>query len=102
MNKKVIVGGAATMLASIVIHKSLRSQNGQAEPKEIWTAADMPDLTSKVIIVTFILGVVTLLLGFSDLDTIPLLVVILLLLTPVLYGLIVWLTVPGEEEITIT
>ena len=54
-------------------------------------------------IVTLICGVVILLLGLSGLDTIPLLVlVIVFLLVPVLYGVVVWLKVLGGEEIAIT
>jgi low temperature requirement protein LtrA len=53
-------------------------------------------------IVTLICGVVILLLGLSGLNTIPLLlVVILLLLAPVLYGIAVWVKLLGAEEITI-
>jgi hypothetical protein len=41
--------------------------------------------------------------GFSGLNTIPLLMVlILLLLTPVIYGVIVWIRVLGAEEIAFT
>jgi NAD(P)-dependent dehydrogenase (short-subunit alcohol dehydrogenase family) len=49
MNKKVLIGGAAVLLAGVGIYKYL---NAQKEPREIWTTADMPDLTGKVIIVT--------------------------------------------------
>jgi hypothetical protein len=54
-------------------------------------------------IVTFISGLVILLLGFSSLSTIPLLMVlIVLMLAPVFYGLKVWITMLGGEEIPIT
>jgi hypothetical protein len=49
MNKKILVGGAAVTLAGIGIYKYM---NSQKEPPEIWTTADVPDLTGKVIIVT--------------------------------------------------
>lgn len=52
MNKKLLVGGAATLLAGIGIYKYLASQNGNSAPADKWTAADIPDLTGKVIIVT--------------------------------------------------
>jgi len=50
MNKKVLFGGAATVLAGVGIYKYLHAQNGL--PAEIWTTTDIPDLTGKVIIVT--------------------------------------------------
>ena len=51
-------------------------------------------------IVTLICGMAILLLGLSDLNTIPLLVmVILFLLAPVLYGIAVWIKLLGAEEI---
>jgi low temperature requirement protein LtrA len=54
-------------------------------------------------IVTFISGAVILLLGFSNLSTIPLLLlVILLLLAPVFYGVIVWIKLLGAEEPALT
>lgn len=54
-------------------------------------------------IVTFVSGVVILLLGLSGLDTIPLLTgVIVLLLAPVLYGILVWIKLLGAEEMAIT
>ena len=52
MNKKVVAGGAATLLAGIGIYTFVRSQDGKSGPDEIWTASDMPDLSGKVIIVT--------------------------------------------------
>ena len=52
-NKKVILAGAATALAGVGIYKYLETKkNGDHQPAEIWTDADMPDLTGKVIIVT--------------------------------------------------
>jgi low temperature requirement protein LtrA len=54
-------------------------------------------------IVTLISGVLILLLGLSGLSTMPLLVVVIvLLLTPVLYGVVVWVRLLGGEEIAIT
>jgi hypothetical protein len=54
-------------------------------------------------IATLISGVIILLLGLSSLNTIPLLVmVILLLLAPVFYGIAVWVNLLGAEEIPIT
>ncbi len=54
-------------------------------------------------IVTLVSGFIILLLGLSGLDTISLLVVlILLLLTPVLYGVMVWINLLGVEEMPIT
>lgn len=53
MNKKVIFGGTATLLAGIGIYKFVQQQNGRdGETQKLWTTADMPDLTGKVIIVT--------------------------------------------------
>jgi low temperature requirement protein LtrA len=53
-------------------------------------------------IVTLVSGLIILLLGFSGLSTIPLLIIlILIMLTPVFYGLKVWITVLGAEEIAI-
>ena len=52
-------------------------------------------------IVTFASGVVILLLGLFGFSTIPLLIVlIVLLLTPIVYGIMVWIRVLGAEEIT--
>jgi NAD(P)-dependent dehydrogenase (short-subunit alcohol dehydrogenase family) len=50
-NKKVVFAGAAAVLAGLGIYRYMRSQQN-ALPAEIWTAADMPNLTGKVIIVT--------------------------------------------------
>jgi NAD(P)-dependent dehydrogenase (short-subunit alcohol dehydrogenase family) len=52
-DKKVFLAGAATALAGVGIYKYLEShKNGNHQPAEIWTDADIPDLTGKVIIVT--------------------------------------------------
>jgi NAD(P)-dependent dehydrogenase (short-subunit alcohol dehydrogenase family) len=48
-NKKVLLGGAATVLAGIGIYKYL---NARDNGYENWTTADIPDLTGKVMIVT--------------------------------------------------
>lgn len=54
-------------------------------------------------IVTLISGVAILLLGLSGLNTIPLLVaVILLLLTPVVYGIMVWINLLGAGKMALT
>jgi len=54
-------------------------------------------------IATFISGVIILLLGFTNLNTIPLMVIVIgLMLTPVLYGIAVWVNLRGVEEIAIT
>jgi low temperature requirement protein LtrA len=54
-------------------------------------------------IVTLVSGLLILLLGFTGLSTIPLLVIlVLLMLTPVFYGLKIWIQELGAEEITIT
>ena len=54
-------------------------------------------------IVTFISGGIVLLLGLSSLNTIPLLlIVIMLMLAPVVYGIAVWVNLRGAEEIAIT
>jgi len=52
MKKKGLIGGLAALLASIGIYKLVSAQNGNFEQDEVWTPADMPDLTGKVIIVT--------------------------------------------------
>ena len=49
-NKKVLLGGAATILAGIGIYKYLNAQKNNGH--ENWTTADIPDLTGKVVIVT--------------------------------------------------
>jgi low temperature requirement protein LtrA len=54
-------------------------------------------------IVTLISGLVILLLGFSGMSAIPLLIVLsLLMLTPIFYGLKVWIQMLGGEEIALT
>ena len=54
-------------------------------------------------IITLISSLLILLLGFTALSTIPLLIIlVLLMLTPVFYGIKVWITVLGAEEIPIT
>ena len=50
MKKKALLGGAATILVGLGIYQYARTKN--ALPAEIWTTADIPDLTGKVIIVT--------------------------------------------------
>ena len=53
MNRKnLIITGAATLLAGLGIYSLVRRRNGSAPSGEIWTTANMPDLTGKVIIVT--------------------------------------------------
>lgn len=50
-------------------------------------------------IATFISGGIILLLGLTNLNTIPLMIiVIILMLTPVLYGIAVWIHLRGVEE----
>jgi low temperature requirement protein LtrA len=54
-------------------------------------------------IVTLVSGLLILFLGFTGLSTIPLLIIlVLLMLTPVFYGLKVWIQVLGAEEISIS
>lgn len=51
--KKKIVGGITAVIAGIGIYRLINGQkNNVGSPTEGWTAADMPDLTDKVIIVT--------------------------------------------------
>lgn len=52
MNKKLLIGGAATILAGYGIYKYINMQNGASKLEGKWTAADIPDLTGKVVIVT--------------------------------------------------
>jgi len=53
MNKKLLFGGAAAILAGVGTYKFVRLQNGSnGATEDIWTTADIPDLTGKVIIVT--------------------------------------------------
>ena len=51
-NKKIVLGGAATVLAGVSIYKYISMQKNGNETAEIWTTEDIPDLTGKVIIVT--------------------------------------------------
>ncbi len=51
MNKKIFAGITA-VVAGVGIYKLANRQNGTTETTEVWTLADMPDLTGKVIIVT--------------------------------------------------
>jgi NAD(P)-dependent dehydrogenase (short-subunit alcohol dehydrogenase family) len=52
-SKKILLGGgAAVALAGVGVYAYLRAQENKRQPTEIWTTADMPDLTGKVIIVT--------------------------------------------------
>jgi len=52
-NKKVLLAGAAAAVAGLGVYKYLSTQkNKQSLPGGIWTTADMPDLTGKVMIVT--------------------------------------------------
>ncbi len=54
-------------------------------------------------IATFMSGVIILLLGLTNLNTIPLMVIVIgLMLTPVLYGIAVWVTLRGAEEVAVT
>ena len=50
-NKKVLFAGAAAAFAGVGFYKYVTSKQN-ALPAEIWTTADIPDLTGKVIIVT--------------------------------------------------
>lgn len=53
MNKKILLGGAAAVLAGIGVYKYISTQRKDSEiPSDVWTAEDIPDLTGKVIIVT--------------------------------------------------
>lgn len=52
MKKKGLIGGLAALLAGIGIYKVVSRQNKENDPDDVWTTADMPDLTGKVIIVT--------------------------------------------------
>jgi NAD(P)-dependent dehydrogenase (short-subunit alcohol dehydrogenase family) len=51
-SKKIIFGGAATILAGVSIYKYINMQKNGHESAEIWTTADIPDLTGKVIVIT--------------------------------------------------
>ena len=52
MNKKLLFAGAALGLAGVAIYKVISADRDRRALQEIWTTADMPDLTGKVIIVT--------------------------------------------------
>ena len=59
MNKKVLIGGIATILAGVAIYllvnqqkKKSYARSGPNSVGEDWTVEDIPDLTGKVIIVT--------------------------------------------------
>ena len=52
MKKKNIIVSAAAILAGIGVYKVVRSQQNSSNPEDIWTTANIPDLTGKVIIVT--------------------------------------------------
>jgi low temperature requirement protein LtrA len=53
-------------------------------------------------IATFTSGVIVLLLGFSSLDTIPLLIIVIIfMLAPVIFGIAVWVNLRRAEEIPI-
>jgi len=52
MNKKLLAGGAVTLLAGAGIYGFIKSRNGKSQTDQVWTAADIPDLTGKIIIVT--------------------------------------------------
>ncbi len=52
MNRKVLVGGIATILVGAGLYKFMRGKQGANKADAVWTTADMPDLTGKVIIVT--------------------------------------------------
>lgn len=53
MNKKLIIGGAAVALAGVTLYKLIIPADDIYEgPEGAWTAADMPDLSGKVTIVT--------------------------------------------------
>jgi NAD(P)-dependent dehydrogenase (short-subunit alcohol dehydrogenase family) len=52
MKKKGLIGGVVTLLAGIGLYKLVSTPNGENARADVWTTADMPDLTGKVIIVT--------------------------------------------------
>jgi NAD(P)-dependent dehydrogenase (short-subunit alcohol dehydrogenase family) len=53
MNKKVFLGGVAVGLVGVGVYKLVSDQRaGKAEPLDVWTTDNIPDLTGKVIIVT--------------------------------------------------
>ena len=67
--------------------------------RSIQIPAEHSDLYRRGGVITLISGLVILLLGFSGLETIPLLIVLILfLLTPIFYGIMVWVRLIGQEE----
>jgi NAD(P)-dependent dehydrogenase (short-subunit alcohol dehydrogenase family) len=52
MNKKLLAGSIVTVVAGAGVYGLVRSQNRKSGSNEPWTAAEIPDLTGKVIIVT--------------------------------------------------
>lgn len=52
MKKKYLIGSAAAILAGIGVYKVVRSQQNSRNLEAVWTTANIPDLTGKVIIVT--------------------------------------------------
>jgi low temperature requirement protein LtrA len=87
-----LVGAIAVALISVAL--LMRSIQISEEYGQIYRRGGVVTLAS---------GFVILLLGFSGLNTISLLVVlILLLLTPVLYGVMVWIKLLGAGEIEFT
>ena len=53
MNRKILFGGIAAILAGIGIYKIVNAQQEKNRyPRDHWTTANIPDLTGKVIIVT--------------------------------------------------
>ncbi len=52
MKKKLLVGGVALGLAGLTVYRLINQQKQSDREEEVWTTADMPDLTGKVIIVT--------------------------------------------------
>ena len=52
-NKKILIAGVTATLAGLGVYKYLSTQKNKSPlPAGIWTTADMPDLTGKVMIVT--------------------------------------------------
>lgn len=51
-NRNLLLGGIAGVLGGIGIARFIGSQNGKGATDEVWSVADMPDLTGKVIVVT--------------------------------------------------
>lgn len=52
MNKKILAGGAVVALAGVGLYKYFNGQKSNGLAADDWTAADIPDLSGKVIIVT--------------------------------------------------